>query len=103
MNETQAQLEFTESFREFCDALKVEPKWNNEELFCLEPHAASNSPRILISFAPGYWRVYVQRSSAAKAQARSAVLGLLASRLPTLRNLGRDEVYAIRAAMTGGI
>ncbi len=103
MTPTQSYGEFAETFQELCDVLQLEAHWSAEELLCLEPRLASRSPRILISFAPGYWRTYAQRSGAAKAQARSAVLQLLTSKLPALRALGKDEVYAIRAVMTGGI
>lgn len=103
MTQTQSHREFAETFRELCDELELEPHWGAEELFCLEPRPASRCPRILISFAPGYWRTYAQRSGAAKAQARSAVLQLLTRKVTALQELGKDEVYAIRAVMTGGI
>lgn len=103
MTQTLAQSEFAETFKEFCEQLKLEHSWSGEELLCLNPLPASTSPRILINFAPEYWRIYAQRSGAAKAQARAAVLGVLTRKLPALRSHDRHEVYTIRAVMIGGI
>jgi hypothetical protein len=64
---------------------------------------SSQSPRILVSFASGYWRAYDQRSTVARALARSNVVANLTAQVQALEALGRGEVYAMCAEMTGGI
>lgn len=72
--------------------------WRTDFLLFMDPAAGSDIAHVCVSFDSGYWKSYAHCRAEDREYFRNELIQQLHACGVTLRNLGRDELYALHAS-----